>query len=113
MAKPTPRLISALRNTADRLGDPNILYRWSDFAHCNCGQLIRTITGLEPKAIQQRAMVQELDWGRQAHQFAQTVAQNPPQPDYGDCPALDEGAWEPENVGACSCRCLFVDRRFA
>ncbi|MEM1083298.1 MAG: hypothetical protein AAGI48_04190 [Verrucomicrobiota bacterium] len=24
-----------------------------------------------------------------------------PQPDFGDRPALDEGAWEPENVGSC------------
>ena len=31
----------------------------------------------------------------QAHELVRA------QPDYGDRPALDEGAWEPENVGAC------------
>lgn len=35
------------------------------------------------------------DWGTQALEFA------PPRPDYADRPALDEGAWEPEDVGVC------------
>lgn len=40
-------------------------------------------------------MRREGDWGSQAHELVRA------QPDYGDRPALDEGAWEPENVGAC------------
>lgn len=45
--------------------------------------------------------MQEGDWGKQAKASVHQPRVSPPQPDFGDRPALDEGAWEPENVGAC------------
>jgi len=93
MARASARLIIALRQTAERLTDPAVTYQWSSFAHCNCGHLAQTITQLSPREIQERAMHREGDWGTQANDF--------PRPDYDDRPALDEGAWEPENIGVC------------
>ncbi len=95
MARPTARLVVALRETATGLRCPGAVYRWSHFAHCNCGHLAQTVTHLDPKAIQRAASFREGDWGQQARQHAFEL------PDYGDRPALDEGAWEPDNVGAC------------
>ncbi len=88
-------MIAALRETAERLTDGSVTYRWSSFAHCNCGHLAQTLTRLSPGEIQERALRRDGDWGTQALEFA------PPRPDYGDRPALDEGAWEPEAVGVC------------
>ena len=98
MAEASERLILALRETATRLQRRDVTYRWASFAHCNCGHLAQTITGLDPGAIQRRAMRREGDWAGQARDFAVRF----PKFDYGDRPALDEGAWEPEDVGACS-----------
>src|SRR5690349_12351861 len=95
MARASTRLVAALRHTARRLSDASVTYRWSSFAHCNCGHLAQTITQLSPQEIQERALRREGDWGAQAGEFAW------PRPDFGDRPALDEGAWEPEDVGAC------------
>lgn len=115
MAKANVRLITALRETAHTLENPEVTYKWSSFAHCNCGHLVQTVTGLEPVDIQQTAMVQQRDWGQQAYAYNQTQNTNQfPQPDYGDDrPALDEGAWEPENVGACTLTGMSLDRVFA
>lgn len=43
-------------------------------------------------------MQREGDWGAQAHD---SIGRPFPEFELGDRPALDEGAWEPENVGAC------------
>jgi hypothetical protein len=98
MAAPSQRLIVALRQTAARLARRETTYKWASFAHCNCGHLAQTITGLDPADIQRRAMRREGDWGNQANNV---VPLRFPEFDFGDRPALDEGAWEPENVGAC------------
>jgi hypothetical protein len=103
MATATLRLISALRETARNLENPAVTYKWSHYAHCNCGHLVQTVTGLDAEGIQQRALCREGDWAMQARDHANTIGLPAwhPRPDYGDRPALDEGAWEPENVGAC------------
>ncbi|MBT8481746.1 MAG: hypothetical protein HKP36_09180 [Myxococcales bacterium] len=98
MAHPSTRLVLALRQTAARLSRQDVLYSWASFAHCNCGHLAQTITGLDPSELQRRAMRREGDWGSQARDGG---ARRFPDFDFGDRPALDEGAWEPENVGAC------------
>ena len=71
------------------------------------------MTGLDSEAIQSRAVLHQRDWTQQARVFEQTPKKKPssfPQPDYGDDrPALDEGAWEPENVGACSLTGMSLD----
>jgi hypothetical protein len=91
MAQASLRLIEALRETAARLERTSTVYRWSQLAHCNCGHLAQTITGLPPSAIGQAAARHRGDWAEQARTHH----------DYGDRPALDEGAWEPEDLLAC------------
>lgn len=93
MARASLRLIEALRETAARLGRADTVYRWSQLAHCNCGHLTQTITGLPPHAIHEAAARHRGDWAEQARTIASI--------DYGDRPALDEGAWEPEDLMAC------------
>jgi hypothetical protein len=95
MAIASTRLVSVLRQTAVRLTDASVTYRWSSFAHCNCGHVAQSLTQLSPEEIQARAMRREGDWATQANELPLL------RPDYGTRPALDEGAWEPENVGAC------------
>jgi hypothetical protein len=88
MALPTATLVLALRETAVRLAHPATRYEWSHFAHCNCGHLAQTLTGLSPRVIYQAAFAQPGDWGEQAR-------------DLGDRPALDEGALEPPGADLC------------
>ena len=112
MAYPTLQLIQALRKTADRL-ETSAEYKWSHFAHCNCGHLAQTVTGLSAREIQDGAMRREGDWGEQAVAYKANSWNTPrplPEPDFGDRPALDEGAWEPENIGACTVTGTPLDR---
>ena len=107
MAIATPYLVSALRQTARNLEKTEVTYRWSSFANCNCGHLIQTVTGMDASEIQSKAMTQDGDWGKQANVHQPRLS--PPQPDFGDRPALDEGAWEPEDVGACQVTGASID----
>jgi hypothetical protein len=107
MARASSRLIGALRDTAARLEREDTVYRWSQLAHCNCGHLTQTITGLSPTAIHDAAARQRGDWAEQAR----TVAL-PAEPDYGGRPAIDEGAWEPEDLGLCPVAELSMTRIF-
>lgn len=109
MARPSARLVSALRQTAARLEREDTVYRWSQLAHCNCGHLTQTITGLPPRAIHEAAAKHRGDWAEQAR----TVASTPDLPDYGNRPALDEGAWEPEDLGICPVAELGMSQIFA
>ena len=65
MARPTPALIAALRETARRLqaGAP---YSWSLLGSCNCGHLAQTVTRLTSHQIQARALEHAGDWTEQA-----------------------------------------------
>jgi hypothetical protein len=99
MARPSLRLIWALRQTAARLAEQDTVYRWSMLAHCNCGHLTQTITGLSPDAIHEAAARQRGDWAEQARAIA--GAREERDLDYGNRPSLDEGAWEPEDLMAC------------
>lgn len=96
MARPTPTLVLALRETALRLASPSTRYEWSHFAHCNCGHLAQTLTGLAPRLIYEAAFVRPGDWGEQARDLAFD-----PHADVGDRPALDEGALEPTGSELC------------
>ncbi len=98
MARANARLVLALRETARRLEAPDVVYRWSHFAHCNCGHLAQTLTRLSPKEIYDAAFHRPGDWGDQAA----ALAHGRDGVDYGDRPALDEGAWEPEDEGRCN-----------
>jgi hypothetical protein len=111
MARASLRLIGALRETARRLGREETVYRWSQLAHCNCGHLTQTITGLSPHAIREAASRQRGDWAEQARSVAPLLDR--PEPDYGSRPGLDEGAWEPEDLGVCPIAELGMSQIFA
>ena len=104
MARATFALIQALRTTAARLESSAVIYRWSSYGQCNCGHLSQTVSGLTGGEIQERAYRHEGDWADRAaaHPALASGALEHPRPDYGDRPALDEGAWEPEDIGACA-----------
>ncbi len=110
MARASVRLIAALRETAARLEREDTVYRWSQLAHCNCGHLTQTITGLSPGAIHDAAARQRGDWAEQARTLALPADARP---DFGDRPALDEGAWEPEDLGICPVAQLGMTHIFA
>jgi hypothetical protein len=117
MARASLRLVEALRETAARLEREETVYRWSQLAHCNCGHLTQTITGLSPGAIQEAAVKHRGDWAEQARTVAggPDAATSTPTstPDYGDRPAIDEGAWEPEDLGICPVAELGMSQIFA
>lgn len=110
MARASSRLVGALRETAARLEREDTIYRWSQLAHCNCGHLTQTITGLSPRAIHEAAAKQRGDWAEQARTVAAPAG---PAPDYGNRPAIDEGAWEPEDLGFCRVAELGMSQIFA
>ena len=64
MARPTPALIAALRETARRLRD-GAPYSWSLLGSCNCGHLAQTVTRLTSAEIQARALENAGDWTEQ------------------------------------------------
>lgn len=70
MARPTTRLVFALRKTAARLRQGS-QYKWSNFGHCNCGHLAQTITDLDARTIHEAAFSQSGDWGQQARDYCQ------------------------------------------
>ena len=61
MARPTLEIISALRETADRMGD-GVPYAWGHHGSCNCGHLVQTITHESPGKIQALAVEKLGDW---------------------------------------------------
>lgn len=69
MARANPDLISALRQTADRLGGDDVSYQWGHMGMCNCGHLAQAITGLKDQEIHRSALVREGDWEQQAKDY--------------------------------------------
>lgn len=103
MAKASARLILALRETARSLEREATVYRWSRFAHCNCGNLAQTITGLAPSTIEAAAKRHPGDWGEQARTLCSARRGGPRLQlslDPGS-PRID-GALEPEEVDVCN-----------
>ena len=68
MARPSERLIEALRNTASNLrnGSP---YMWGHMGSCNCGHLAQQITRLTKAEIHEYAMRGRGDWSEQVMDF--------------------------------------------
>lgn len=97
MARPSARLVRTLRLTADRLEQPEVVYQWSHFGHCTCGHVAQTITKLEASTIYRAAFYRPGDWGEQAARLGR-----PELPDYGERPAIDEGAYEFESLDRCA-----------
>jgi hypothetical protein len=62
MAYPTPHLISALREAANQLEKADTPYIWGHHAHCNCGHLLRLLTGKKTEAIHRLAIERPGTW---------------------------------------------------
>lgn len=71
MARPTPELIHALRQTAKSLqqGAP---YQWGHMGGCNCGNLAQELTKLDKDQIHRYAMQRHGDWNEQAEDYCST-----------------------------------------
>lgn len=71
MARPTPELIHALRQTATSLqqGAP---YQWGHMGGCNCGNLAQQLTKLNKEQIHRYAMQRHGDWNEQAEDYCST-----------------------------------------
>ena len=74
MAQATRELISALRETAERLAR-DASYQWGHMGMCNCGHLAQSITGLRQAEIHDSALIREGDWERQANEYCPTSGQ--------------------------------------
>ncbi|MGF1509879.1 MAG: hypothetical protein ACFB9M_10305 [Myxococcota bacterium] len=68
MAKATPDLIRALRETADRLAS-GARFQWTHMGCCNCGHLAQTVTRLGQAHLHRIALEKAGDWAQQARDF--------------------------------------------
>jgi hypothetical protein len=71
MAKATPELIHALRETAKKL-ETGVHYEWGHMGSCNCGNLAQELTPLTKKEIHDYAMRKYGDWTEQAMDYCST-----------------------------------------
>ena len=71
MAKASPRLIEALRATAERIGRSEN-YQWGHMGSCNCGHLAQELTRLNSAEIHRRAMEKYGDWSEQLNDYCPT-----------------------------------------
>ena len=68
MAKATLELITALRETADRV-EAGARYSWGHMAHCNCGQLVQTITRRSGSDIARAVRPHVDEWSEHAEEL--------------------------------------------
>ena len=68
MAKPTSRLINALRQTAKRLRS-GAAYQWGHLGSCNCGHLAQTLTNYSKGEIHTAALARHGDWGEVSEEY--------------------------------------------
>ncbi len=72
MATPSLSLVSALRNTAQKLQN-GAAYQWGHSGSCNCGHLAQEITKLSKAQIHQYAMnTGRGDWNDQVNEYCST-----------------------------------------
>lgn len=71
MAKPSIKLIKAIRNTARSLQSTTD-YQWGHMGSCNCGHLAQEITKLTKSEIHSRAMNKYGDWNEQLNDYCPT-----------------------------------------
>lgn len=74
MARPSHQLVSALRETADRV-EAGARYEWGHMAHCNCGHLVQTLTRRTGREIS-RSINHCLDeWSEHARDYCDRTGQ--------------------------------------
>lgn len=71
MAKPSLKLIEALRNTAKELQKSSD-YQWGHMGSCNCGFLAQQITKRNKNEIHSMAMQRYGDWNEQLNDYCPT-----------------------------------------
>lgn len=71
MAKPSIKLINALRNTAKSL-ESSSQYQWGHMGSCNCGFLAQEVAKLNKHEIHARAMQRYGDWNEQLNDYCPT-----------------------------------------
>lgn len=71
MAKPTPRLITALYTTIESIED-GARYQWGHMGMCNCGHLAQALTSRSRAEIHAAALRRAGDWGEQAVEYCPT-----------------------------------------
>ena len=68
MANPSPQLISALRETAQRLRE-GAAYAWGNHGSCNCGNLLQVVTKLSREEILSYAHTGIGEWTELAEDY--------------------------------------------
>lgn len=71
MASPTLKIVSVLRQTADRVLQSSD-YQWGHMGACNCGHLAQVITMRNKAEIHKRAMLGIGDWTEQLNGYCST-----------------------------------------
>ncbi len=71
MARPTPELIAALRQTGLRLSD-GAPYQWTHMGACNCGHLAQTVTHRPAAELHALALEKRGDWADKAMDYCPT-----------------------------------------
>ncbi|MFN3402856.1 MAG: hypothetical protein ACK40G_02100 [Cytophagaceae bacterium] len=61
MARPTLKLIEALRSAAKQIGNKSN-YNWKDIGSCNCGNVAQILTGYDKKEITKFGIKKHGDW---------------------------------------------------
>jgi hypothetical protein len=68
MAKRNPALITALRQTADRIAG-GARYEWGHMGRCNCGHLVQTVTDMSAYEIVKSIDFQLDEWTEHAKDY--------------------------------------------
>lgn len=71
MARPSVKLIAAIRTAAEKLKNTED-YQWGHMGACNCGNLVQELTHLSKGTIHSYAMRGQGDWTEQAQAFCPT-----------------------------------------
>lgn len=72
MAKSNPELITALRETANRLIS-GAKYEWGHMGRCNCGHLVQTITHMSDYEIVKSIDFELAEWTEHAHDYCENT----------------------------------------
>jgi hypothetical protein len=70
MAKPTAKLVNALREAANKIENGGN-YQWGHMGSCNCGHLAQEITNMTKAEIHQYALRRYGDWTEQSQDYCE------------------------------------------
>lgn len=74
MTTHNPELISALRETADRLSN-GARYEWGHMGRCNCGHLVQTLTDMSDHEIVKSIDFEMDEWSEHAKDYCEGTGQ--------------------------------------